>query len=81
MKKRIKTLLPIVSIILLMLGFFNIIDSNVALSITVLITGVSGILNGYSSYLKNKKRESISLILTGFIIIILAILNLFLRNL
>lgn len=81
MKKRIKTLLPIVSIILLMLGFFNIIDSHVALSITVLITGVSGILNGYSSYLKNKKRESISLILTDFIIIILAILNLFLRNL
>lgn len=80
-RKKIKKLLPIVSIILLMLGFFNIIDSDVAFSIAVLITGVSAILNGYSSYLKNKKRESISLILTGFIIIILSILSLFLRNL
>ena len=81
MKKGIKILLPIVSIILLMLGLFNIIDSDVALSIAVLTGGVYSILNGYSSYLKNKKRESISLILTGFIIIILAILTLLLRNL
>lgn len=81
MKKGIKILLSIVSIILLMLGLFNIIDSDVALSIAVLIGGVYSILNGYSSYLKNKKRESISLILTGFIIIILAILTLLLRNL
>ena len=81
MKKGIKTLLPIVSIILLVLGLFNIIDSDIALSIAVLIGGVSSILNGYYSYVKNKQRESISLMLTGFIIIILAILNLFLRNL
>ena len=80
MKKGIKILLPIVSIILLMLGLFDIIDSDVALSIAVLIGGVYSILNGYSSYLKNKKRESISLILTG-IIIILGILTLLLRNL
>lgn len=81
MKKGIKILLLIVSIILLVLGLFNIIDSDVALSMEVLIGGVYSILNGYSSYLKNKKRESISLILTGFIIIILAILTLLLRNL
>ena len=81
MKKGIKILLLIVSIILLMLGLFNIIDSDVALSMAVLIGGVYSILNVYSSYLKNKKRESISLILTGFIIIILAILTLLLRNL
>ena len=81
MKKGIKILLPIVSIILLMLGLFDIIDSDVALSIAVLIGGVYSILNWYSSYLKNKKRESISLILTGFIIIILGILTLLLRNL
>ena len=81
MKKVSKTVLPIVSIILLVLGLFNIIDSDVALSIAVLIGGVSSILNGYSSYVKNKKRESISLILMGFIIIILSILTLFLRNL
>lgn len=81
MKKVSKTVLPIVSIILLVLGLFNIIASDVALSIAVLIGGVSGILNGYSSYVKNKKRESISLILMGVIIIILSILTLFLRNL
>ena len=81
MKKIIKTLLPIISIILLLLGLFNIIDSDVALSIAILIGGVSNILNGYSSYVKNKKKESISLILTGFLIIILSILTLFLRNL
>ena len=80
-KKGIKTLLAIVSIILLVLGLFNIIDSNVALSIAVLICGVSGILDGYSSYVKGEKKESILLILTGFFIIILSILTLFLRNL
>lgn len=80
MKKGIKTLLPIVSIILLVLGLFNIIDSDVALSIAVLICGVSGILDGYFLYVKNKKKESISLILTGFLIIILSILTFFLRN-
>lgn len=81
MKKGIKTLLAIVSIILLVLGLFNIIDSDVALSIAVLIGGVSSILNGYSSYVKEKKKESISLSLTGLFIIILSILTLFLRNL
>ena len=81
MKKGIKTLLPIVSIILLVLGLFNIIDSDVALLIAVLISGVSSILNGYSLYVKEKKRESISLILTGILIIILSILTLFFRNL
>lgn len=80
MKKFIKTLLPIVSIILLVLGLFKIMDLDVALSIVVLIGGVSSILNGYSLYLKDKKKESISLILTGFLIIILSILTLFLRN-
>ncbi|HDO9489880.1 TPA: hypothetical protein P5P23_003891 [Clostridioides difficile] len=80
MKKVSKTLLPIVSIILLVLGIFNIIDSDIALSIAVLICGMSSVLNGYSSYVKNKKRESISLILTGSIIIILAIITMFLRN-
>lgn len=81
MKKGIKTLLPIVSIILLVLGLFNIIDSDVALLIAVLISGVSSILNGYSLYVKEKKRESISLIITGILIIILSILTLFFRNL
>lgn len=81
MKKGIKTLLPIVSIILLVLGLFNIIDSNIALLIAVLIGGVSSILNGYSLYVKEKKRESISLILTGIFIIILSMLTLFFRKL
>ena len=81
MKKSIKTLLPIVSIILLVLGLFSVIDSDVALSVAVLISGVSSILNGYSSYVKKKKKESIPLILTGVFIIILSILTLFIRNL
>lgn len=81
MKKGIKTLLPIVSIILLVLGLFNIIDSDVTLSIVVLISGLSSILNGYSLYSKEKKKKSISLILTGIFIIILSILTLFFRNL
>lgn len=82
MKKSIKTLLAIVSIILLVLGLFNIIDSNVALAIAVLICGVSsGILDGYYSYVKGKKKESISLILTGIFIIILSIIALFIRKL
>ncbi len=80
MKKFIKILLPIASIILLVLGLFKIIDLDVALSIAVLIGGVSSILNGYSLYVKDKKKESISLILTGFLIIILSILTLFSRN-
>ena len=81
MKKGIKTLLPIVSIILLVLGLFNIINLDTALPIAVLIGGVSSILNGYSLYIQGKKKESIPLILTGFFIIILSILILFLRNL
>lgn len=81
MEKGIKILLPVISIILLVLGLFNIIDLDVALSISVLMGGVSSILNGYSLYVKNKKKESISLILTGFLIIILSILTLFFRKL
>lgn len=81
MKKGIKTLLPIVSIILLVLGLFSVIDSDVALSIAVLISGVSSILNGYSSYVKKKKKESILLILAGIFIIILSIITLVIRNL
>ena len=81
MKKVIKTLLPIVSIILLVLGLFNIIDLDIALSIAVLIGGLSSILNGYSLYVNEKKKESRSLILTGIIIIILSILTLFFKNL
>ena len=60
MKSWIEKLLPIISIILLVLGLFKIIDSYIALSVAVLIGGVSSILNGYSLYIKNKKKESIS---------------------
>ena len=81
MKSCIEKLLPIISIILLVLGLFKIIDSYIALSVAVLIGGVSSILNGYSLYIKNKKKESISLILAGFLVIILSILSVFFRNL
>ena len=81
MKSWIEKLLPIISIILLVLGLFKIIDSYIALSVAVLIGGVSSILNGYSLYIKNKKKESISLILGGFLAIILSILSVFFRNL
>lgn len=81
MKKVLKTLLPSISIILLVLGLLNIIDSDLALSIAVLIIGVSSILNGYFSYVKDNKRKSKLLILTGFIVIILAILTMILRKL
>lgn len=81
MKKIIKISLPIVSIILLVLGLFNIIDLDIALSIAVLISGLSSLLNGYSLYVEEKKKESMSLILTGIFIIILSILTLFFLNL
>lgn len=81
MKKGIMTLLPIISIILLILGSVGFIDSNIALSFAVLICGVSSILNGYSLYVKKKKKESIPLVLAGVFIIIVSILTLFLRNL
>ena len=81
MKKIIKTSLSIVSIILLVLGLFNIIDLDIALSIAVLIRGLSSLLNGYSLYVEEKKKESMSLILTGIFIIILSILTLFFLNL
>lgn len=80
MKIWIEKLLPIISIVLLVLGLLNIIDLDIALSIAVLICGVSSILNGYSLYLKNKKKESISLILIGFLVIILSILTIFFRS-
>lgn len=81
MKKGINTLLSIISIILLVLALFNIIDSDVALSIVVLISGLLSILNGYYLCIKERRRESISLFLTGIFIIILSILTLFFRNL
>lgn len=81
MKKSIKTLLPMVSIILLILGLLSVIDSYIALSMAVLISGVSSILKGYSLYVKEKNRESISLILMGIFIIILSILTVIFRNL
>ena len=81
MKSYIEKLLPIISIIILVLGLFKIIDSDIALSISVIIGGVSTILNGYSLYVKNKKKESISLILGGFLAIILSILSVFFSKL
>lgn len=81
MKKCINTLLPIISIILLLLGLLNIIDLDVSLPLAVLIGGFSRILEGYSLYINNRKKESISSILTGSLIIILSILTLLLRNL
>ena len=81
MKSYIEKLLPIISIIILVLGLFKIIDSDIALSIALIIGGVSTILNGYSLYIKNKKKESISLTLAGFLAIILSILSVFFRNL
>lgn len=81
MKKGIMTLLPIISITLLVLGLFNIIDLDIAMSIVVLIGGISSILNGYSSYAKGNKNESVSLIVMGIFIIILSIITLFIKNL
>ena len=80
MKSCIEKLLPIISVIILALGLFKIMDSGIALSIAV-IGGVSTILNGYSLYVKNKKKESISLILGGFLAIILSILSVFFSKL
>ena len=56
MKSCIEKLLPIISVIILALGLFKIMDSGIALSIAVIIGGVSTILNGYSLYVKNKKK-------------------------
>ena len=48
MKSCIEKLLPIISVIILALGLFKIMDSGIALSIAVIIGEVSTILNGYS---------------------------------
>ena len=81
MNKVIKKLLPIVSIILLSLGLFNIIALDTALLIVVSISGLSTILSGYSLYVNEQKKASIILISTGIFIIILAIITLFFRKL
>lgn len=81
MNKVIKKLLPIVSIVLLSLGLFNIIALDTALLIVVSISGLSTILSGYSLYVNEQKKASIILISTGIFIIILAIITLFFRKL
>lgn len=78
MKKNIKSLLEIIIIILLILGLFSIIDSNIAMSSALVVYGLLIILNGYSSYVKEKKRKSI---LRGLFVIIASIVALILRNL
>ena len=81
MKSYIEQLLQIIRINILVWGLFKIMDSGIALSIALIIGGVSTILNGYSLYVKNKKKESISLILGGFLAIILSILSVFFSKL
>lgn len=78
MKKNIKSLWAIIIIILLILGLFSIIDSNIAISSALVLYGVLIILNGFSSYVKEKKRKSI---LRGLFVIIASIVALILRNL
>ena len=77
MKKNIESLLVILSIILLVLGLFSIIDLNITILITFLISGILSISNGYSSYIKKNKKESILLISTGLFVIIISTFILF----
>ncbi|MGH4117394.1 hypothetical protein [Clostridium sp.] len=78
--KTIKTLISVIAIIIAILGIFNIINSGISVSIVVALLGTMSILDGYSSYIKNKKREATFLFLCGLFMIFISIFTKFFRN-
>ena len=75
-----KTLMAVIVIILLVLSIFNILNTGIALSIAFLLLGIISILDGYSSYIKNKKREATFLFLCGLLMIFISIFTNIFRN-
>ncbi|MBW9145185.1 hypothetical protein KTC92_14480 [Clostridium sp. CM027] len=75
-----KTLISLIALILSVLCIFNIINSGIAMSIVFLLLGIMSILDGYSSYIKNKKGEATFLFLSGLIIIFVSVFTKFFRN-
>ncbi|MBZ9685555.1 hypothetical protein G9F72_004210 [Clostridium estertheticum] len=75
-----KTLISAIVIILSFLGIFNIINSGIAMSIAFVLLGIMSILDGYSSYIKNKKGKATFLFLSGLFIIFVSVFTTFFRN-
>ncbi|MBU3188298.1 DUF308 domain-containing protein [Clostridium bowmanii] len=76
----IKTVISVISIILVVLSICNIINRGISVSIVVTLLGSMSILDGYSSYIKNKKREATFLFLCGLFMIFISIFTKFFRN-
>lgn len=71
-KVTLKRLALVVVVILSILSLSNIIKTELVMPINLLLLGIINISNGYSSYVKNKKREALLLILSGLFIIFVA---------
>ena len=65
--KVIKILFSIIVLIVSMLGILNIINRFILIRIMLIYLGIMCFSNGYSSYIKNKKRETTFLILAGIV--------------
>ncbi|MBW9148142.1 hypothetical protein K2F40_04015 [Clostridium sp. CM028] len=70
----IKILISAIVITLSLLGLFNIINIKIIIPIALLLLGILSILNGYDSYINNKKGESILLILSGIFVIFVSVI-------
>ncbi|MGH4124416.1 MAG: hypothetical protein ACREV6_15945 [Clostridium sp.] len=72
-----KTLISAIAIILSVLSIFNVINSRNAMSIVFTLLGIVSILDGYSSYIRNKKGEATFLFLSGSFIIFVSVFTKF----
>ncbi|MDZ4975903.1 hypothetical protein GNF42_15910 [Clostridium perfringens] len=77
MRKVSRILMSIIVIILAVLGLFNMINSKITIPIILIILGILNISNGYSSYINDKKGESILLISSGLFIVFVSIYTTF----
>ena len=77
--KVIKILTSVPVIILSVLALFNIISMKIIMPIVLLLLGILNISNGYYSYIKNKKGEAISLILSGIFVIFVSVFTTFFK--
>ena len=69
----IKILISVIAFILSLLRLFDIINMKIVMAIALLLIGILNTLNGYSSYIKDKKGEATFLILCGICIIFASI--------
>ncbi|MBZ9685674.1 hypothetical protein G9F72_004815 [Clostridium estertheticum] len=72
--KVIQKVILVIVIILMLLDLFDIINGEIINLIELLFFGIMNILDGYCSYINNKKRESISLFLVGIFLIVSGII-------